>query len=114
MNNSLSVPFIVSNDGILPLLSVNISCRLDNLTFENYGKIEGSKASTSTTLSLLAPHEKTTGPCHNQINWSSPITAGAITIEVSHHPLTWVPKMTTLRSFKATLTSDGKTVWLPQ
>lgn len=112
--NSLSIPFIVSNDGSIPLFSVNVSCRFESVLFNDNTKLINSVAGPTKRMFLLAPHEKTTGPCHDQIYIVHPIKNGILTVEVSHYPFIWALKMTASRSFKTIITSDSKTVWLPQ
>jgi len=60
-DNQFSIPFIVSNDGLIPLRNVQITCRFDNLAFEGDNRMISSTAGPELRQTWLAPHQKTTG-----------------------------------------------------
>ena len=113
-NNPFSYPFIVTNDTILPLFNVNISCHLDNVLLLDGGRFSNGAIKTEQTLSIMVPHQKTTAPCHRAIYTDSPATRGIVAIAVSYYPFLWPIKTSTTRYFGAEMTADKKTIWLPQ
>lgn len=113
-NNPFSYPFIVTNDTILPLFSVNISCRFDKGIFDGGGIFDDNTIGTSDILPIMAPHRKTTAPCHTGYRVNFPLKSGIATITISYYPFLWPIKTFVSRSFNAAMNSDNKTIWLPR
>ena len=113
-NNPFSSPFIVSNAMIVPLFGVTISCKYDELKFEGGGTFDTNTLGSVETLSIMAPHQKTTAPCQRGFNSNAPLKSGIATIAVSYSPFLWPFKKSTIRQFKAEMNADKKTIWLPQ
>ena len=113
-NNPFSYPFIVSNNMIVPLFGVTISCKFHDVEFEGGGTLDNNAAGSEETFSIMAPHQKTTAPCQKGINMNAPLKNGAVTIAVNYSAFLWPFKTSTIRHFKTELTADKKTTWLPQ
>ena len=112
--NPFSYPFIVSNNMLVPLFGVTISCKYHKVEFEGGGTLDNNAAGSEETLSIMAPRQKTTAPCQKGINMSAPLKSGTVTIAVNYSPFLWPFKTSTIRKFKAEITTDKKTMWLPQ
>lgn len=113
-DDSLSVPFVLTNEGMLPLFSVSIECKFERVDFQTHIFFKNVTAVPRHTKPSLAPRERMTGPCHEPFRSNVPINRGSLTIIVNHYPFIWMPPMlTSLRSFQA-FSSDTKTVWLPR
>ena len=113
-NNPFSSPFIVSNDMIVPLFGVTIKCKYDEVTFEGGGPFDNTTVGSEETLSIMAPHQKTTAPCQRGFNINAPLKSGITTIAVSYSPFLWPFKTSKIRQFKAEMNADKKIIWLPQ
>ena len=113
-NNPFSYSFIVSNDMIVPLFGVTIACTYHDVEFEGGGTLDNTAAGSEDTFSMMAPHQKTPAPCQKGINMTAPLKSGTATIAVNYSPFLWPFKTSTIRKFKADITSDKKTTWLPQ
>lgn len=113
-NNPLSYPFIVSNDMIVPLFGVTISCRYDEVKFEGEETVDTKTLGSEETLSLMGPYQKTTAPCQRGVNITTPLKSATVTIAVSYSPFLSPFKTSTIRQFKADMNADKKALWLPQ
>ena len=113
-NNSFSYPFIVSNNMIVPLFGVTISCKYHDVEFEGGGTLDNSATGSEEMLFVMAPHQTTTAPCQKGITMNAPLKSGIVTIAVNYSPFLWPFKTSTIRHFKTEITADKKTIWLPQ
>ena len=113
-SNPFSSPFIVSNSMIVPLFGVTIACKYHDVELEGGGTLDNTAAGSEETFSMMAPHQKTTAPCPKEINMTAPLKSGIVTIAVNFSPFLWPFKTSTTRKFKAEITPDNKTTWLPQ
>ena len=113
-NNPLSYPFIVSNNMIVPLFGVTISCRYDEVKFEGEETFDTNTLGSEDTLSIMGPHQKTTAPCQRGFNIKAPLKSGIVTIGVSYSPFLWPFKTSTIRQFKAEVNADKTAIWLPR
>src|SRR5262249_15771915 len=66
-NNPLSYPFIVSNEVLVPLFGVTISCRYEEVKFEGEETLDTKTLGSEETLSMMGPHQKTTAPCQRGV-----------------------------------------------
>jgi hypothetical protein len=113
-NNSFSYPFVVSNNMIVPLFGVTISCKYHDVEFEGGGTLENAAAGSEEMFFVMAPHQATTAPCQKGINVNAPLKSGMVTIGVNYSPFLWPFKTSTIRHFKTEITADKKTIWRPQ
>lgn len=113
-NDPFSYPFIVSNDAIYPLFSVNISCKFDHGRFETGGSFDRNIVGSTKTISVMSPHQRLTAPCHTGFSMDAPLKSGSVAITVSYYPFLWPIKTFVSRSFRAAMTADKRTIWLPQ
>jgi hypothetical protein len=113
-NNSFSYPFTVSNNMIVPLFGVTISCKYHDVEFEGGGTLDNTAAGSEDMLFVMAPHQTTTAPCQKGLNMTAPPKSGIVTIAVNYSPFLWPFKTSTIRHFKTEITADKKTIWLPQ
>ncbi len=113
-NNSFSYPFIVSNNMIVPLFGVTISCKYHDVEFEGGGTLDNTAAGSEDMLFVMAPHQTTTAPCQKGMNMTAPPKSGIVTIAVNYSPFLCPFKNSTLRHFKTEITADKKAIWLPQ
>ena len=113
-DNPLSYPFIVSNEMLVPLFGVTISCRYDEVKFEGAETVDTKTLGSEETLSMMGPHQKTTAPCQRASNTNAPLKSGIVTIGVSYSPFLWPFKTSTIRQFKAEMNADNKVIWLPR
>ena len=113
-SNSFSYPFLVSNNMMVPLFGVTISCKYHDVEFEGGGTLDSSAGGAEEMLSIMAPHQTTTAPCQKGITMNAPLKSGIVTIAVNYSPFLWPFKTTTIRHFKTEITADKKTLWLPQ
>ena len=112
-NNPFSSPFIVSNNLIVPLFGVTIACKYHDVEFEGGGTLDSNAASSEETFFIMAPYQKTPAPCQKGFDMNAPLKSGTVTIAVNYSPFLWPFKTSTTRHFKAEITADKKTLWLP-
>ena len=112
--NPFSSPFIVSNNLILPLFGVTIACKYHDVEFEGGGILDSNAAGSVETFSVMAPYQTITAPCQKGVDINAPLKSGTVTIAVSYSPFLWPFQTSTIRHFKAEITAEKKTIWLPQ
>ena len=112
-NNPFSYPFIVSNNMLVPLFGVTLVCREEG-KFEGGGTFDNKTDGSEETLPIMAPHRKTTAPCHRGFDIKAPLESGTVTVAVSYSPFLWPFKLSTIRQFKTDMKADKKPIWLPQ
>jgi len=114
-DNPFSYPFIISNDGILPLFGVSVSCIFDKGKFEGGVLFENNRMVFENKLQIMAPHQKTTAPCHRMFGLKGmTLISASTTIAVSFYPALWPSRTSVSRSFRAELTDGKGIVWLPE
>jgi hypothetical protein len=115
VNDPFSYPYIVSNDSLLPLFYVDISCTFKGGEFAGGGgSFNNNSINVTNILAYMAPHQRTTAPCNLGYSISVPLQKGTVSIDLSYHSFVWPLRTVTSRSFQAVLTSENKTIWLPQ
>ena len=113
-DNPFSSVFIVGNNMVVPLFGLTIACKYHDVEFEGGETLDNNVAGSEDTLSVMAPHEKLSAPCPKEINMTTPMKSGIVTIAVSYSPFLWPFKTSTIRHFKAEIAPDKKILWLPQ
>jgi hypothetical protein len=122
VNEPFSTPFIVSNDGPLPLMNVRFACAInalrdskgDNVTVGNQKGLGPEITVPQLISDEISPGERSTVPCANPFRFPTPLASGDVAIVVRFRiGYTFLPSKRISRfvTFKAT---DGHLYWYPQ
>jgi hypothetical protein len=84
----LSVPLIISNDGVLDIHDAELACAIDRIVDEHHSSVEGAIAHNSNTFELgdIGPDGRATTFCVNAIGFSAPIVEGHMVVLLSFRP----------------------------
>jgi hypothetical protein len=113
-DDPFSTPFVVSNDGVLGINDVVLSCilvRLESAT--QHWAVEGFRSvGYAPTIPRLDPGEQGTAPCNPAVGLKA--SAADIEVVVSYRP-DYVPwKKERPFRFVTVSSKDGKLHWIPQ
>ena len=122
VNDPFSTPFIVSNDGPLPLMNVKFSCAIRDLV-----DTKGDRATVGDQKGLgpeitapqlvsdeISPGERSTIPCASPFRFPTPLASGDVSIVVRFRiGYTFLPSKRISR-FVTVKAADGHLYWYPQ
>ena len=122
VSNPFSNPFIISNDGMLDIHSIEYSCISNFIETESHIILKDVSAENWIPgRQILSPSEKDSFSCplKNAMKQSLglrvlPIKTADITLEISFRPSWAVWKQTKSFRFIAARTSDNQLQWLPK
>lgn len=115
LQNPFTTPFVVSNDGFLPVYSVVYSCSTKNVEDANRNRVSIVSAVTGRIDALrINTDEKQTIRCPFPVRLSAPIQRGEITLTITFRS-SWIPWDQEKRfHFVAARNSNGHIIWFPQ
>jgi hypothetical protein len=103
--------FYVSNEGVVPVYDLDVSCGIDDVSGGAPGGMSGFSIGTrESRAAKLSPGHKITAPC-DTIKINSPDARAVLTILVDYKaPLGWWHKTETF-PLKAEKAEDGTWIW---
>jgi hypothetical protein len=112
-NNLLTAPFVISNDGFLPMYKVSYFVKLRHIENAKGGKVitnyERGMEPSGFSIPSLMPGEKATTGLPNP--FGEPTVSGDIDFVVTYRP-SWLPwEQKKVFRFGGSKESDGKLVW---
>ncbi|WP_316348622.1 hypothetical protein [Desulfuromonas acetoxidans] len=114
--NPFYTPFILENDGYLPIRDISFTCGLGSVILQNSDKPNFSNFGiqiAGTEIPNLRPGKKTSIPFNRVFSKDMPIKSADITVIVSYKS-SWLPiSFTDTQSFKTSLNYSGELVWTP-
>ena len=113
----LSTPFVISNNGSLPMHDVSFRCVIRNLESESHGRFVAPAGAIPTDFVIRTMHsgESATVGCPFQwMKLTTPLAAGDIEIVVVYRPDWWPWRREKPFRFATARYSDGTLHWLPR
>ena len=111
-----STPFILSNDGALPVYSIQIGCWYDHIRWASgfdFSMTNGELRDESAFLKSLGPGRRTTIEFSHAFTWdkSIPIISADVTIAVHYRPMFLPWEKAATYHFQIKKTSSGELLW---
>jgi len=115
--NPFSAPFIIYNEGILPIHSVSYRIHIREVASEDGAKVIVYRKGITVSaflISIITPGEKATTGIPFPFKFQTPIKSGDITFVVIYRP-DWLPWHQEQRyRFSLAKKSNGSWAWLPR
>jgi hypothetical protein len=88
LNDPLATPFIITNESLLPIHSVEILCRIKKIysSTMNSGVEDLSLGYAKPPIAILNQKEQNTFLCPPTFKFKTPIDIGDITVDISYRP----------------------------
>lgn len=113
-NNPLATPFVVSNNGYLPVFNVDFICGIGHLDFANGSRFEEfGMTTTEMHEDRIGTDEQATVRCDWMVK-GSPITDGDISIIVKFEPFMFPKQRDKSFRFVSVRNSSGNLQWIPK
>ena len=112
-----SVPFVVENAHLIPLLQTTISCRVLEARDEKRNTYRDLRSEWQDVhIGTLWPHSRATLYCRSPIHFGKPATLSSATVLVlaEFRSVTWWPKHEQTYCFSFSATVEGGEQWLPE
>lgn len=121
VDDPFSTPFVVANDGSLPLMSLRFSCAMGDFTdakgdhiIGNTKTYEGEIQTSDPPIEELSPGERATVPCAFPFKFPLPLATGDMAI-VSHFRIGYTLfQAKVIRRFHTVKAADGHVYWFAQ
>ena len=114
--NPFYTPFVLSNDGYLPIKEIEFTCGLGGVTLRNNKQPTFSNFGVqiaNTGISSLSASESTSIEFNRIFNQEMPIASADIEVLVSYKPFLVPFRLSKSQRFKTMLNYNGELVWTP-